>query len=628
MKSYPHIFTPLKIGKVTVRNRIESSPAIPFLAAMDYSVTRELIEWNKALARGGAGVVTIGETPLDYEDARSHGRVNTLCLATDAAINGLSVLAESIHRYGAVPSIELGYGGLHTPTEMTEEQIAATIAQFADAAKRCMLAGMEMIMVHGGHGHLVGQFFSPVTNGRTDRYGGNPKKRAQFAIEILDAIRRKVGDRLAIEYRISADELVPGAPSVEETIEFAKTIEDRIDLLHVSAGNLYAPETCGRMIQPTYVPRGINVGYAARFKEKLSIPITTVGSLTIEMAEEILAQGKADMVAMIRSIIADPDCVKKAKSGRADTIRPCVRCNRCLSVSRDYTRPTRCSVNPVAGRESEFVSPPAAERRKKVVVIGGGPGGMEAARTAAHRGHHVVLFERSPRLGGALIQACALPFKDDLRKYLEWAQRSTHATGNIDIRLSTEATAESVSKEQPDVVIIAVGGIPVAPPALAGNGTKAVWAGEIGADISGLGNNVLVVGAGQMGCEAAIHLAMNGRKVTVIDMLPPDQIGTDVHPLNMMTLSGMLQEYRVEVRTGIKLDRITATGAVLSDGSGNSEEIPCDTIVFSMGITPDAKMAEKFGDLAPEVHIVGDCRKERGNLHHATTDGFDAAIEV
>ena len=533
MGTYAHVFSPLKIGRVTTKNRIEVSPAIPFLASEDYFVTRELIEWHRRMAKGGAGIVTIGETLLDYEDARRNGRLNTLCLADERSINGLSVLAETIHRYGAVASIELNYEGLCMPAEMTVEQIKAIISQFGDAAVRCRQAGMEMIMIHGGHGHLLGKFFSPVTNRRTDSYGGTLEKRTKFALDVLNAIREKVGDKLSIEYRISADELVPGAPTVEETIEFARMIENRIDLLHVSAGNLYAPETCARMIQPTYVPRGINVDYAARFKQELNIPVTAVGSLTMEMAEEIISQNKADMVAMIRSIIADPDCVRKAQEGRANDIRPCVRCNRCLSTTRDYTRPTRCTVNPEAGREAEFINRDVPERKKKVVVVGGGPGGMEAARTAARRGHEVVLFERDSELGGALIMASALSFKEDMRKYLVWARRMTLNTPNIDFRLSTEATAEEVVKEHPDVLVIAVGSSPTIPSVPGIDRKNVVWAGDVDMGRIETGKIVLVVGAGLTGCETALQLALIGKGVTIIDVLPMNQIASDVHPLNM-----------------------------------------------------------------------------------------------
>ena len=468
----------------------------------------------------------------------------------------------------------------------------------------------------------------PVTNRRIDHYGGTLQKRAKFALDVLDAIREKVGDKLSIEYRISADELVPGAPTVEETIEFARMIENRIDLLHVSAGNLYAPETCARMIQPTYVPRGINVDYAARFKQELNIPVTAVGSLTMEMAEEIISQNKADMVAMIRSIIADPDCVRKAHEGRANDIRPCVRCNRCLSTTRDYTRPTRCTVNPEAGREAEFINRDVPERKKKVVVIGGGPGGMEAARTAAHRGHEVVLFEKDSELGGALIMASALPFKEDMRKYLAWARRMTLNTPNIDIRLSTEATAEEVVKEHPDVLVIAVGSLPTIPPVPGIDGKNVIWAGDVDMGRIETGKTVLVVGAGLTGCETALHLALIGKGVTIIDVLPMDQIASDVHPLNMTTLLDMLDKNGVDIRTETKLEAVTDNGALVSDKEGNKIEILCHTVVLSIGVTPRSDLIRRFENLAPEVHVVGDCRRGQGNLGYATADGFNAAIEV
>ena len=287
-------------------------------------------------SRGGAGIVTVGETLIDYEDARVNGRANVLCLADNRSVNGLSVLVEAIQRYGALASIELNYEGLRSPTELGTDEIKAIIRRFADAAGRCKDAGMDMIMVHGGHGHLLGSFFSPDSNRRSDGYGGTLQKRARFALEVLDTIREKTGDGLCVEYRLSADELVPGAPSFDETVEFARMIEDKIDLLHVSAGNIRVAAACPSMIQPTYLPRGMNVHYAERFKRELRIPVATVGSLTMDMAEEILSQGKADIVAMIRSIIADPDCVTKARTGRQASIRPCVRCNKCLSETRDF----------------------------------------------------------------------------------------------------------------------------------------------------------------------------------------------------------------------------------------------------------------------------------------------------
>ena len=628
MTSYAHVFTPLRIGRLTTKNRVECAPAIPFLASEDYFVTRELIEWYRRIAKGGAGVVTVGETLIDYEDARRNGRANVLCLADNRSIHGLSVLVETIQRYGAIASIELNYEGLCGPTGMATEEIKAVIGRFADAAGRCKHAGMEMIMIHGGHGHLLGSFFSPVTNRRSDHYGGTLRKRARFAIEALEAIREKTGDDVSIEYRLSADELVPGAPSVDDTIEFARMIEDKIDLLHVSAGNINVPDACPSMIQPIYLPRGMNVHYAERFRRELRIPVTAVGSITMDMAEEILSQNKVDMVAMIRSIIADPDCVRKARTGQQVNIRPCVRCNRCLSETRDFTRPIHCSVNPVAGREAEFLNLPIPTYGKRVVVIGGGPAGMEAARTAAGRGHEVVLFEKEARLGGALTKASALPFKRDMKAYLDWAQRTTMEMPGIEARLSTDATVEAVKAERPDVLIIAVGGSPTMPALPGVDGNSVVWASDAHTDRVEIGSEVIVVGAGLVGCETALNLAQKGKFVTLIDMLPIDQIALDVHPLSRTALLEMLRSASVEIRTETRLEAITSNGIIVSHGDGGRAEISCRSVVLALGATPRSDLVQLFGNLADDVHIIGDCRRQGGNLWRAITDGFNAAIDI
>ncbi|MCK4265791.1 MAG: NADH oxidase, partial [Thermoplasmata archaeon] len=415
MTRYQNVFSPFRFGNVEVKNRIEIAPAIPCLATPDGFVTRELIEYYRSLARGGAGIVTIGDTAIDFEYAKNHE--HQLNLGDDRVIAGLSTLVEEIHRYGAKASIELNHGGRsanprilggknpiapsslpsetavmwaemqgrkldYQVVEMTKQQIDMVVDHYVEACHRCMLAGMEMVLLHGAHGHMLGQFTSPYTNKRTDHYGGSLHNRARFAIEVLDAVRKKVGNKLAIEYRISADELVPEGMHEEETIEFVKMIEDKIDLLHVSVGLLTNPMTIPRMIQPTYFPHGLNVPYAERFKKALKIPITAVGSIDMEMADKIIAERKCDVVAMVRPIIADTEYVNKYRRGEVDEIRPCIRCNFCThSVAQFY--PIRCTVNPVIGREVDYIYIRMADKKKRVIIVGGGPAGMEAALVAS-----------------------------------------------------------------------------------------------------------------------------------------------------------------------------------------------------------------------------------------------------
>jgi 2,4-dienoyl-CoA reductase-like NADH-dependent reductase (Old Yellow Enzyme family)/thioredoxin reductase len=629
MGNYKHIFTPLKIGRMTVKNRIETAPCVPFLAGIDGDVTRELIEWERALARGGAGIVTIGDSPITNETAAKAGHI--LNLGIDRTIGALNRLAETIQRYGAKASIELTYfdpSKQYSPDDLTIEEIKTIIESYAKAAFRCLAAGMDMIMIHGAHGHLISQFLSPRKNHRTDAYGGGFENRARFATEVLEAIRSKVGDGLAIEYRISADELVPGGLTIEEQLEFVKSIQDKIDLIHVSVGNLFEPGVSHLMIQPAYVPRGINVHYATRFKKELKIPVTALGSIDIAMAEKIIAENKADMIAMNRAFIADPDGVNKARKGRDDTIRPCVRCNTCIARTHRFFLPVRCAVNPLAGREAEFINLPPPAKRKKVVVIGGGPAGMEAARTAAGRGHEVVLFEKTDRLGGSLTMAAAAPFKADMKQYLDWAIRTTMAAPGLTVKLSARATPEQIKAEKPDAIIIAAGAMPLIPRIPGIDRKNVVLAGDVDLGKVKVGERVIVAGAGLVGSESALYLAQQGKNVTLIDMLSLEQIDANYPFTDTGTLRSMLGKLNVNIITGVKLEAVNDTGAVTTDKNGNRKEIPCDTVVLALGMQPRSEDVGKFEHLAPDVYVIGDCRNQRGNLYSATSGGFFAAMEI
>jgi len=489
-----------------------------------------------------------------------------------------------------------------------------------------MVAGFKMVMLHGAHGHMLGQFLSPYTNKRTDRYGGNLQNRARFAIEVLDAVRKRVGSKLAIEYRISATEHVPEGMHEEETIEFVRMIQDKIDLLHISVGLLTDPVTIPHMIQPTYFPHGYNVHFAERFKKALSIPIVAVGSIDMAMADKIIGEGKCDIVAMARPNIADPAYVNKNWRGEFDDIRPCVRCNTCTHLVAHFL-PIRCAVNPVIGKEVEYKYIRPAEKKKKVVIVGGGPAGMEAALIASSRGHQVTLYEKEKQLGGALTFAASLPFKADMKRYLDWLVQKTQSAPNVELKLPTEVNADTVKAEKPDVLILAVGAEPIIPNIPGANKSHVAWAGDVDTGKVNTGATVVVAGAGLTGCETALHLAQQGKQVTVIDMLGQLEIAEDAPILNRLGLMGLLMMSKVAVKTEVKLEGITDKGVLVIDKKWNRFEIPADTVILSLGFVPRTETVRALQGLAREVYVIGDCADPR-NLRHSNHDSFNIAVKI
>jgi 2,4-dienoyl-CoA reductase-like NADH-dependent reductase (Old Yellow Enzyme family)/thioredoxin reductase len=600
------------------------APVGPLLAAEGLA-TPELIEWGRTLAAGGAGIVTLGDSAVNLPAGVRPGQA--LNLGTDRAIAPLSRFAAAVKKHGALASIQLNYHTEIPPAAMTPQDITDIVTSFAAAARRCLAAGMDMVMVHGAHGQPLSRFASPGGNTRTDAYGGSLENRARLAREVLAAIRERVGDGLAIEYRISAQEYVPGGPALEEQVELAGMLQDSIDLLHVSAGHLFAPATLPRMIQPAYLPRGMNVPLAAAFRRALKVPVTAVGSLDLDLAEAVLAGGQADMAAMARTLIADPDCINKVKEGRADEVRPCVRCNTCIDRTHGRRLPIRCAVNPRAGREAEFMNLPQSERRKKVVVVGGGPAGMEAARAGAARGHAVVLFEQGPRLGGTLHIAAAPPFKADMKKYLDWTVRTTTDTPGLTVRLATAATPGLVQAERPDAVIIAAGSAPVVPMISGAAASRVVTAGEAltGAKV---GARVVVVGAGLTGSETALYLAQQGKSVTLLDLLPLEQVDAGYPYINILTLRSLLRDRGVDVRPETTFQGFHGANVSVADKNGAAASLPCDTVVLAIGVRPRTETIAMLAGLAPATRLAGDCSNTQNNLFGAVGEGFQAAVDI
>lgn len=628
--NYEKVFQPLKIGKLTAKNRIEVSPAEPFLATKDGMVTDEFVTFTAAMAKGGAGIVTVGDSPVTKEYAEhNHFVIN---LSDPFIVHGLVKITDAIHRYGALASIELNLREEYVLSEMTEEDISGIINAFADAAERCKKGGFDMVMIHAGHGHVIANFMSPMLNKRKDEYGCDTvENRCRFPAEVIDAVRSRIGDEMAIELRVSGDELTEGGVGLEDALVNAKYLQSRIDMIHVSVGNLYNVASISRMIQPAYLPMATNVEYAERFKKELEIPVVTVGSFNMPLAEQALKEGKADMVAMIRAFIADPDQVNKAKAGNDDEIRPCIRCSICTGDDpHGCPKPLRCSVNALSGRNQEFSVIPKAEKPKKVVIVGGGCAGMEAARRLVERGHHPVLYEQQPHLGGSLIAAGANAIKGDVKRYLDWSVHMTHKTKEIDIRLGTAVTEELIKAEKPDALIIAVGSEPIIPNLPGISGKNVVLAQDIDMGKAVCGKKVVLAGAGLTGTETTVTLARDGHEVTVIDMLTLAEIDSKGNASSSIirSIRKLAAAENIVYLEKHRLTEVREGSVVCLNAAGEEVTLMCDTLVLSLGVKPREETLRRLKDIVPDTIVIGDCNSRAGNITSAVREGFYAAMNI
>ncbi len=646
-RKYPHLTSPITIGRVTFRNRMFSAPMGGTDITNDGCIGPKSTAFYELRGKGGAGAVTVSECMVHPETDGSHAyHLDTAILNSIACA---TYTADAISRHGAVPSLELSHSGMYAGTYMTdksrkkkmvqwsasdgervdgvkvkalsEEMLADIVESYGKVAGHAKRAGFQMIMVHGGHGWLINQFLSPYFNHRKDQYGGSLENRCRLAIEILKAVREAVGPGFPIEFRMSGSELFEGGYDLAEGVRIAQMLEPYVDILHVSAGTYQ--RGFGDTHPSMFRDHGCNVYLAAEIKKHVSVPVATIGALNDpEQMEQIIATGQADIVYMARALLADPFLPQKVMENRDDEIVHCLRCFTCMA-ERAMTATRRCTVNPLIGREMEGSEITPAAVPKKVLVAGGGPGGLYAAWTAARRGHQVILCEKDAELGGILKSEQAIPFKREMYElagtYAKFALKA-----GVDIRTSTEVTPEYVEQEKPDALIVAVGSSPLVPPIAGLDGDNVVLVNNYYLEKDKVTDDVVVFGGGLAGCECAIHLGMEGKNVHLVEMR--DQLAPDANVRHRPLLLKEIEKY-VTVHTGCRGLAVTPEGILCEVADNAQIMVPGTSVICALGQRSRSELANSLRDSAPFVRIIGDAHKV-STITNAVYEGYHAALDI
>lgn len=640
---FEKLFTPLRIADLQLGNRIVMPAMTTNYGNADGSVSRRLVEYYKARAEGGAGLIVVEPACVDYP--RGKGLLNELDISSDEAIPGLEKLAMEIKASGCAAAIQLHhagwqrflcepivappvspsplkYRGYDTPDELTVDQIQEIVAQFADAAVRARTAGFDAVELHGAHGYLIAQFLSSRTNHRTDDYGGELAGRARLLLEIAAAIRRRTNPGFPILCRIDGDEFDDVGITVQDSSDLARMLElAGVNAVHVSVNS--TPGRSSREIVSNVPPMGAAEGtwvhIAARVKQACTIPVIAVGNIRRpEFADRLLQSGEADLVAIGRQHIADPRWPAKIRDDQEPPVRPCIACNACIRSVTAQKSTLVCAVNAGAGREGQFM-PPSKGGSKRVLVLGGGPAGMQAAIEAARRGHHVDIWEAKDDLGGQLHLAAVPPEKENLLKLLGYLKGQVRDLG-VATHCDLPWTLDHVSETAPDVVVVAVGSREELPPMLRSHqGAKVVSARQVLSGGAALGDNILIVGGGAVGCEVADFLSSPGRRICIVEQKPI--FAPDMDPMRRRQLLLRLKASGAALRNNTRLLTITPEGGEIASLEGTREMIAADTIVHACEPAPRKLEMDQLNALVPEIYTIGDALRARGILE-AVTEGW------
>lgn len=647
-KRYPHLFSPLRVGNIKMKNRIICAPTSPSMIDLNGHFTPEMIAYLEEKALGGAGIVTYGEAIVHSATGKSHNK--QLQLDAFGVRQGMTEAARAIHNAGAYANIQLSHGGMYgglasvggdvntcqtaygpsdmmmsagQVKEMPKEMIYEIIEAYGKAAKLCKETGFDMVQVHAAHGWLFSQFLSPVWNKRTDEFGGSLENRARFFLLALDAVRKAVGPMFPIEARISGDDFTDKGLGLEDCIKVAQMIDDKVDLINVSCGNHEDPDMFCRTHPSAFYKRGVNVYLVAEIKKYVKTPVACVGSLNDPaQMEEIIAGGQADVVELGRASLADPYLPMKAYNDEADDITPCLRCYECFGATGELEM-VKCAVNPTMGEQlSAKLRKELPKRKKKILVVGGGPAGMEAAITAANRGHDVTLAEKSEKLGGNLHPAGAAYFKEDIVKLIHVLEKRIARAG-VKVKLNTEVTPDYVKEFSPDALFVAIGSKELCPPIKGISSDKVVMATDAELHPDKLGKRVAIMGGGLVGAEGAIGLHHEGKECTIIEM--KDTIAEEV---NSFYRGGLMPEVEKAAKCLVhtKVKEIVPEG-VLCEQNGEEILVEADSVVCALGFRTPYDKVDELTDLVDEYYVIGDCKKV-GKIYDAINTGYYSALRV
>ncbi len=647
------LFEPCRLGEVELPNRIAMAPMSLNLCE-DGFVTDRMIRFFEERAAGGAGLIVVGDGIV--ESPRGNNVRESTAIDDDRYVPALRRLTRAVKAHGAKIALQLSHGGRRAgrlskagflgvtrgalpvapsavahpvpgfvvPKELTPGEIREIVAKFGAAARRAMKAGFDIVGLHCAHMYLCGEFLSPWANRRSDAYGGDLDRRYRFVGETLEAIRAGAGPGVPILARMNGEEPA-GGNTLPEIAEIARKLERQgVAAISVSVGFGAPIREPGFIpsVAPSRSPEGCVVPLAENIKRAVSIPVMVSNRIvTLDFAERLLAEGKADLIGLGRPLIADPRLPAKGRDGRREEIVPCIYCCQgCIQNVLEHDAPVACTVNPRAGREREADAAPPG-RAKRVAVVGGGPGGLTAALVLARRGHRVTLYEKRPELGGQLLLASRPPGKEDVRRIARYLVAAVRRAG-VDVRTGAEPGPDELRGA--DAVVVAVGGVPVVPDLPGAARPHVTTAVDLLRGPIPAGAAAVVIGGGQVGAEVAELLAENGKMVTVLEQC--GEIARGMVGIAKLPLLRRLEELGVAVWTNAEVLGI-GERAVTVRHRGERKTVPAETVVIAVGARANAALYESLEGVVPVRHLVGDSRAPKGFLE-AIRDAHDACSSI